>query len=161
MEIKLIPARSLETEQRFDGKEFVSIDTFLSAFELDELVKVEVECQFEICYISEIQKRNERDLLRELSNKCLGKQEAHYSPIVTKDGWVYWVSGGFHRLTLETLVRIYSNGVHSNQDFLLEEGLAWHICSLRPNIIMHGSKYVPTREDRKIFELFRVEVINY
>jgi hypothetical protein len=39
MDIKLVPASSIETETTFDGKEFVGLDTLLSAFELDESVE--------------------------------------------------------------------------------------------------------------------------
>ena len=161
MDIKLVPASSIETETTFDGKEFVGLNTLLSAFKLDESVEAGIRCGFDISMVREVQKRDESDLLNELSEKCLGLQEALYSPIVTKDGWVYWVYGGFHRRVLETLALLYSNGVRSDSDFILRSGIAWEICSLQPNTILHGNNYVPTREDKKLFELFRVEIINY
>lgn len=161
MEIKFVPASSLETDVAFDGKEFVSLEKFLSAFGLCEDAKIAVKSYFKTLHINEIQKRNEVDLLKELSNKCLGRREALYSPIVTKDGWVYWVSGGQHRVLLEALAELYSNGVRSDPDFALRSGIAWEICSLRPNIIMHGREYVLTREDKNIFELFTVDVIDF
>jgi hypothetical protein len=161
MEIKLVPASSLATDVTFDGKEFVSLDTLLSAFELDESVEAGIRCGFDISHIRDVQKRDEHDLLNELSEKCLGLQEALYSPIVTKDGWVYWVYGGFHCRVLETLALLYSNGVRSDSDFMLRSGTAWEICSLQPNTILHGNNYVPTKEDKKLFEFFKVQIINY
>ncbi len=161
MEIKLVPASSLKTEEAFDGKEFVSIKTLLAAFELCEKAEWILKSYFNSSDISFVQKRNESDLLMELSNKCLGKDKAWNSPIVTKDGWVYWVASARHRGVLENLAILYSNDESEDPDFTLRHGIAWQISSLRPNIIMHGREYVPNREDKKIFELFTVDVIDF
>jgi hypothetical protein len=161
METKLVSSRSLATEDAFDGKEFVSIETLLTAFKLNERADWILRSYFSSSYICFVEKRNESVLLRELTEKCLGRDKAWNTPIVTKDGWVYWVASARHRGVLESLAILYSNDDSQDPDFVIRNGIAWQISSLRPNTIMHGRDYVPTREDRKIFELFDVEIIDF
>ena len=111
-----------------------------------------------------LQPRREDVLLEKLTNECLyvaGIADAETTPIVTADGWTYWVEFTGHSQILEALSALYTNGESHDTDLLLREGIVWQISSTRPNVIFHGTKFRPTREDKRIFELFTVDVIDF
>ena len=159
--MKYVDATTIATNHAFDGKEFVDSDTLFAAFGIKGETLLTVRAMFESCNMSSVEKRNETSLQSEIRNKCLRRQTALYSPIVTKDNWVYWVYGGHHRIMLEALAILYSDGQYDNDDFMLRHGLAWQITSMRPNTVHYGRKYEVTAEDMKIFELLRTEVVDY
>lgn len=159
---RLVPKRSIPTEHAFDGKEFVTLKQLLEAFGINEDTALSIRSKFSTCGMETIQKRAEKDLFQELTNKVIGKgkHEVWYSPIVTKDGWVYWTSSGHHQLMLEGLAELYTCGMTTAPDFVLRRGIAWQITSMQPNTICHGDAYKPTHDDLKIFSLFKVNVIS-
>ena len=161
MPITLVPSSSLPTEDEFDHTEFVSVATLFNAFKLSEDAIVQVRSYFRSCQVGWVEKRKESILLAELERKCLGRRDAMTSPIVTKDGWVYWLHSGHHNLMLEALSSLYTNGESDDPDLLLREGIIWQITSVKPNVILCGELYKPTKDDARLFELFTVNRIRF
>jgi hypothetical protein len=92
IKIRNVPSHTIPTEKVSEGKELVSIETLIAAFGIsDEFTAIGIKSLFNSGDISFAEKRNETSLLLGLQKHCLGRQEAHQSPIVTKDEWVYWV----------------------------------------------------------------------
>lgn len=144
-----------------DGRSFIPIEMFLKTFKCDEYVLAHARLQFSIARVSHAEERNEDVLLRELDYKCLqaGPMGALYSPIVTKDGWVFWTYSGIHPTIMSTLSALYSNGTADDPDDFIRDGHGWFVSSIDPRSIVCGKKYPIKLNDKRVFELFNVQKI--
>lgn len=159
--IRLVPYQTIGSTSFQGAREFVALTKLFSAFELDEFATIDAKAMLSTGGIFSVEKRNEHELLLLLEKHCLKTTRAELSPIVTKDGWVYWCKSGAHRSVLEGLSILYSKGEDNSTDFLLRNGVIWQVSTMRPNVIEVGKEFVTTKEDRKLFELFEVNVIEH
>lgn len=146
-----------------DGRKFVNIDDFLARFgDVPDRKKRRALDWLAIARCDEyVELRVEEPLLQELAVKCLAKategKTAPYSPIVTSDGWVFWVSEGNHENVQRALSILYSGGKESDPDYVLNEGYVWKVLSLTPDIlVVNLDTYPVTQADRQLFKLFTV-----
>jgi hypothetical protein len=163
MLIKQVSSRSKLGLSVLRESNYVQIEKMLDAYGISGNTREFINDRFASVPFC-LQPRKEDLLLDKLTRECLyvaGVADAERTPIVTADGWTYWVEFTGHCDILEALSALYTNDESQDPDLLLREGIVWAVSSTEPNVIFHGTKFRPTREDRKIFELFHVHVIDY
>lgn len=111
--------------------------------------------------IVEVEKRIHHNLIRGLKKQCLSTMTlyAEYTPIVTHDGWVFWLYGR-HEDVLEYLCTLYTGKTNEFSETFLVDGLGWYISTVNCKTIMLSEKYIPNNEDREIFSFFKLEYID-
>jgi len=141
-----------------DGREFVTIDDFLTTFpKATGTAKENFRELMDMMMNTTVEKRMDKSFMKGLTNRCLsvrGRNSMH-SPTVTADGWVFWTSA-YHNKLIGCLTALYI-GENSAVDWeFFKHNLGWTISTMDCKSIMLPEGYKPCREDTKIFELFSV-----
>lgn len=141
------------------GRKFVADADFLDLFDgIDQNVRSDAESALEMLGRNVAELRAHESLVQGLVDRCLNMRQSLYAPVVTKD-WVFWVPAGQHNNLMRMLARLYSKGQFSDQDYVLRQGIGWHISTMNPSTIHVGSKYKATQEDKEIFSAFTLNTV--
>ncbi len=138
----------------YDGRQFVDVRDFLACYPNGSVHhKQEIYRSWKGQHI--VEKINYDVLFQMLYDICwIVNGQANYSPIVLKDGWVFWLNYGHHTVLTNLdylLFGVRVAGSHS----LLKDGLGWYVSTVRSHVIRCGRDYKPTPEEKVIFSTFR------
>jgi hypothetical protein len=81
------------------------------------------------------------------------------SPIVTYDGWVFWLFGAHERF-LRALAQLYSNGETDEDLYSIKQGYTWYMSGEERETVLISRTYPATHEDKSIFKSFKVWYID-
>lgn len=143
-----------------EGRQFVDVKDFLkcypnSSVQAKQILRDRWKNQ---CVI---EKRNDDILFQMMRDICWSAfLSAHVSPLVLKDGWVFWLDGK-HPVTIRLLGGLlfgssdWSFSDSKNDNSLFSEGAGWYVSTMDPRVIQCGSTYKTTKGDEAIFSTFR------
>ncbi len=145
--------RKAPVMDEIDGREFVDVKDFLACYPDANTHAAELFTQM-FDGRCDIEKIDYDILYTSMVEKCLKSRHVIYSPLVLKDGWVFWLDGR-HEKTIAVLGSILSTQSYVPSDYsVLKKGQGWYVSTMEPRLIQCCESYMPIKDERVIFSTF-------